>query len=85
MRGLHRVFLTISCKTAPFFPITRPGFLVSIITSPRLGSKFIPVISASGETISGIILSASFSSNLTEGSERTTILFLIKLTMSAMM
>ncbi len=73
----------ISRKIAPFFPITKPGFLASMITSPRLGSKLMLVISASLGTISCIILSASFSGNLTRGSERTTILFLIKLTMSA--
>ncbi len=85
MRGLQRVCFMISCKNVPFFPITKPGFLASMMISPRLGSKPMLVTSASRGTISCIILSASFSDDLTDGSERTTILFLIRLTMSATM
>ena len=74
----------ISCKTPPFFPITTPGFFASMITSPRLGSKFILVISASSETIFFIIRSVSRSLALTDGSERITILFRISFTISDM-
>ncbi len=83
IRGLHRVCFIISCRIAPFFPIAKPGFLASVVTSPKLGSKLMLVISASSGTILCMSLSASFSGTLTDGSERTTILFLIKLTMSA--
>lgn len=82
-RGLHRDCFMISCRITPFFPMTKPGFSASMITSPRLGSKLIPEICASGGTIPCMILSVSFSGSLTEGSERITIRFLIRLTMSA--
>jgi len=67
----------------PFLPMTKPGFLVSIMISPRLGSKYMSVISASAGISSRVIFSASTSDSLTEGSGRTTILLRITPTISA--
>ena len=68
----------------PFLPMARPGFFVSIMISPRLGSKFMSVISAWGSMSSRVIFSASCSGSLTDGSGRMTILLRITPTISAM-
>ena len=59
--GRHLVFLMISCRTMPFLPMTKPGFFVSMIISPKRGSKFMSVISASLAMSSRVIFSASTS------------------------
>ena len=56
-----------------------------MVTSPRVGSKTIWVIPASSGTMALTSLSARASSSLTEGSDRTTILFLIRRAISATM
>ncbi|BAA30511.1 109aa long hypothetical protein [Pyrococcus horikoshii OT3] len=65
----------ISLSVSPFFPITKPGFLASIRTSPTEGSKAMLVISASFGTISNINFSASSGGRRTSGSGLTLILF----------
>ena len=50
--------------------MTKPGFLVSIMISPRLGSKLISVTSASAGMSSRAIFSASTSGIRTDGSGR---------------
>lgn len=83
--GRHFVALIISWRASPFFPMTKPGFLASIITSPTVGSNVTLVISDSEGAIFLIIFSVSASERRTVGSERTTIRFLIKFTMSVTM
>lgn len=83
--GAHPVCFTISRDVAPYFPITSPGFLDSIITSHVTSSKDMSVISASFGTISSIFSIVSVGSNSTDLSDLMMILFLISFARSLMM
>ena len=75
--GAHPVCFTISRDVVPYFPITSPGFLDSIMTSLVTSSKDMSVISASGGTISSILFIVSCGSVRTDLSDLIIILFLM--------
>ena len=80
--GVHNVAVLISFRIEPDFPIVSPGFFASMTMMLRCGSKMIFVISASCGTICRIFASVSSWGIRRDLSARSSIRFLIVLTIS---